>query len=104
LTEPKALKSSIAPVGDSLTSTLLGVAPWPGSQFRFDAVGTVARSAGNSTRNEAAVPPTTVTFIDTAVAPAGTLQLPTAPVTCWVIVSAGPSGAVRGPTVSGAGR
>jgi hypothetical protein len=53
----------------------LGVGGEPATQFRLDASGRTA-SDGQIVRKLEAVPPSAVTFIETAVAVAGTVQFP----------------------------
>jgi hypothetical protein len=92
-----------SPVGESWTSTLFGVGGAPATQLRLDASGRAAL-AGQIVRKLAAVPPTAVTFMATAVAVDGMTQLPFVPCTRCVNTPPAGSGVETLPTVSGAGR
>src|ERR1700680_3995038 len=87
---PKALKMSMVPAGESLTSTKLGTV-CPPTKLRSDALGIVVPS-GHMTRSLVVVGAVTVTFRTTAVGGmpddiTGTLPLPA---TISGIVAAGP--------------
>ena len=86
----------------SRTSTLFGVGGAPAAQFRLEASGRGA-SDGQIVRKLAAVPPTAVTFMATAVASEGTPQFPFWPCTICTITPPGPIAVATGPTLSSPG-
>ena len=100
-TLPLLAKKLIRPVDPSDEFTEFGVGACPETQFSDDDSGR-AESAGHVVRNPFDVGLVDVTFMLTAVAFAGTVQLPFVPCTWIVYVSPPTSGVLRGPTtVSG---
>ena len=102
-TLPLRLNRLIDPSADSLTSTLFGVGGAPAIQLRLELSGR-GESAGQMVRKLAAVPPTAVTFIATAVAVVGIVQLPFVPWTRCVITPPAGIGIALVPMLSPPGR
>jgi hypothetical protein len=103
LTVPLRLNRLISPVADSFTSTLFGVGGAPATQFRLELRGR-GLSDGHTVKKLDDVPPIAVTFIATAVAVDGIVQLPFVPCTCCVMMPPAGIGVERGPTLSAPGR
>ncbi len=77
-TLPARLKNEILPSAERDAVTPFGVGACPAVQFKLDANGN-GLSAGNTVKNDDAVGPIAITFIDNPVAPTGIVHLPFVP-------------------------